>query len=84
MGTDHQMAPTMQVGGVGVNSVVGGPAGVEMASNQSNQELDRLQERDHPARSSNKDREGLRASQSFDESVSIQVSHNLRAQVLTI
>jgi len=68
MGNDHQMAPTMQVGGGGGNVVV--PAGGEMASNQSSQELDRLQDRDHPARSSNKEREGLRASQSFDESVS--------------
>ncbi len=68
MGNDHQMATTMQVGGGGGNVVV--PAGGEMASNQSSQELDRLQDRDHPARSSNKEREGLRASQSFDESVS--------------
>jgi hypothetical protein len=70
MGNEHPMAQTMQVGGGGVNSAAGGQGGGEMASNQSNQELDRLQERDHPTRSSNKEREGLRASQSFDESVS--------------
>ena len=54
MGTDHN-----------IGSVAGGNAGD--VANQPGQEL---QDRDHPVRvSGNKEREGIRASQSFDESV---------------
>jgi hypothetical protein len=59
MNTDHQMTSAAAPS----SSVVPADAAVNA---HSSQELDR----EHPARSSgNKDREGLRASQSFDESV---------------
>ena len=61
MGTDHN-----------ISSVAGGNIG-DMANQLSHELQDRdqpLRDRDHPIRvSGNKEREGLRASQSFDESV---------------
>lgn len=49
----------------------GSNTGAEVGVNHSNQELDRVDERNQPKRMSSKEREGLRASQSFDESVSL-------------
>ena len=62
MNTDHQMAASA----IPAATVVASGDAAAASNAHSSQELDR----DHPVRSSgNKDREGLRASQSFDESV---------------
>jgi len=48
-------------------------AALDVGLNHSSQELDRLEERNQPKRFSSKEREGLRASQSFDESVKVTI-----------
>ena len=66
MNTDHQMAAAASAAPMTAVSA----GGENVNKSHSSQELDR----DHPARASgNKDREGLRASQSFDESVFLRL-----------
>ena len=72
MNTDHQMAASA----VPAAAVVASGDAAAASNAHSSQELDR----DHPVRSSgNKDREGLRASQSFDESVTGSAYHPQRS-----